>query len=373
MRIGYASIFDPEDPLVWSGTEHRIMNGLRSLGHEIVIISKLSHGRSAARFFRKMCARASCKVHQHFWDLDTARDYALDLTSRIDSLGHVDCVVSTSLVPLAFLRPRLTAFVWTDASFVSLQQHHEEFSRSHLSKHSCRHAYTIDRLNVERGTKFVFSSSWAAKSLEDEFAYAVADVVPFGANYDVDTVVSKSTNTLVMTFLAVRWDEKGGPKAFTLFKKVREIFPEATFNVLGCRPPTEVETYPGVKTWGFVNKFTDSGKIAYERIMKSTDYVVVPTKAEAYGMFAAEAAAFGAIVLTHNIGGLSTIVDNESTGFTFDIYDGLDAWLGTIVRLQADPSLKLKIGCSARRRYETLLNWDSAFESFNKLIEKKST
>jgi len=373
MKIAYAAIFDPEDPLVWSGTEHRVYKGLQLAGHEVIPISNLHHGRSIGRAIRKWFACTTKKQHLHFWDLDTAQDYANDIVQRLSASTAVDCIVSTSLVPLAFLDPKYKAFVWTDATFVGLRQDYDEFSRSRLSGPSYRHALSIDRLNVERATKVVLSSSWAEQSLREEFPQVDVSVIPFGANYDITTIRSaEPRESIVLTFLAVRWHEKGGDKAFAVFSKLSEIYSNVELNIVGCLPPKHVTDCPNVKVWGFVNKFTESGRQLFESIMYETDYVIVPTMAEAFGMFAAEAAAFGTIVLSHNVGGLSTVVVHEETGFIFDIDDSIDVWVNTVVRLQNDSQLKAKIGASARRRYDTLLNWDTAINSFTQLIESNT-
>jgi glycosyltransferase involved in cell wall biosynthesis len=373
MKIAYAAIFDPEDPLVWSGTENRVYKGLQLAGHEVIPISNLHHGRSIGRAIRKWCARTTKKQHLHFWDLDTAQDYANDIVQRLSDYSEVDCIVSTSLVPLAFLDSKYKAYVWTDATFVGLRQDYEEFSPSRLSGPSYRHALSIDRLNVERATKVVLSSLWAEESLRKEHPKADVSVIPFGANYDITSIrIAEPRYSIVLTFLAVRWHEKGGDKAFAVFSRLTEIYANVELNIVGCVPPRHVTDCLNVKVWGFVNKFTESGRQLFESIMNETDYVIVPTIAEAFGMFAAEAAAFGTIVLTNNVGGLSTVVVNQETGFTFDIDDSIDVWVSTVVRLENDLKLKAKIGASARRRYDTLLNWDTAITSFTQLIESNT-
>lgn len=370
MKIAFASIFDPTDPLVWSGTENRILQGLIDRGHTVHTFGNLFHGRSLARFCRKYCARAIRKHHLHFWDNATALDFSRDLTVKIEKIKGVDCVVSPSPVPVAFLDKSNLVYVWTDATFTGLSQYHTEFLPTRISRSSLIHAQKIDSLNVSRNTNFVLSSEWAARSLTNVYPSARVTVIPFGANYDNETVRSSGpTQRIVLTFLAVRWQEKGGDKAYSVFSKLRDIYSNLELHVVGCIPPDYVSTNPNVKVWGFINKFTDSGKRLYEQIMQSTDYVIVPTTAEAYGMFAAEAAAFGTIVLTHNVGGLSTVVVNQETGFTFHIEDSVDVWVRTVVRLQNDLSLKAKIGASARLRYDSLLNWQTAINSFTQLIE----
>lgn len=373
MKIAYAAIFDPEDPLVWSGTENRVYKGLQQAGHEVIPIPNLYHGRSIGRAVRKWCSKAINRQHLHFWDLDTAYDYANDVVQRLSSFRDVDCIVSTSLVPIAFLDPKYKAYVWTDATFVGLRQDYAEFSRTNLSGPSYRHALSIDRLNVERGTTIVLSSDWAEQSLRAEFPNANVSTIPFGANYDVTSIAStRSKPNIVLTFLAVRWHEKGGDKAFAVFSRLSEIFSHVELNIVGCLPPRQVTDAPNVKVWGFVNKFTESGRQLFESIMYQTDYVIVPTMAEAFGMFAAESAAFGKIVLTHNVGGLSTVVLHQETGFTFDVADPIDFWVSTVVRLEHDTRLKAKLEAAARRRYDTILNWDTAITSFTKLIESRS-
>jgi starch synthase len=374
MKIAFASIFDPTDPLVWSGTENRILQGLIDRGHTVHTFGNLFHGRSLSRFCRKYSAQAIRKHHLHFWDNATALDFSRDLTVKIEKIKGVDCVVSPSPVPVAFLDKSHRVYVWTDATFTGLSQYHREFMPGLISRSSHRHASKIDSLNVLRQTNFVLTSDWSARSITTLFPDARVNVIPFGANYDVNSERSlEPTQTIVLTFLAVRWQEKGGDKAFAVFSRLLGIYSNVELHIVGCTPPDHVANHPNVKLWGFVNKFTESGRQLFETIMWATDYVIVPTEAEAYGMFAAEAAAFGKVVLTHNVGGLSTVVVNEETGFTFHIDESVDVWVNTVNRLQGDLKLKAKIGKSARLRYKSLLNWDTAMKSFTQLIESTLT
>jgi glycosyltransferase involved in cell wall biosynthesis len=217
------------------------------------------------------------------------------------------------------------------------------------------------------------SSHWAANTLTDKYPEAKVAVIPFGANADdSDCLVRKQDGPVRLAFLAVRWDEKGGDKAFKIFKSVQSKFADSEFHVIGCKPPELVKSYEGVRLHGFIDKTTELGRLAFRNIMSVCDYIIVPTYAEAYGLFAAEGAMFGSIVLTHNVGGLSTIIEHGKSGFLFRFDQPIEHWAATIDALEADYQYKNLIQRNARLRYESLLNWRSAALSFDNLLRCES-
>jgi glycosyltransferase involved in cell wall biosynthesis len=282
-------------------------------------------------------------------------------------------VVAASPVPVAFLSQIYKVFVWTDATYCSLSQHHREFSPKLLSSISVRHANHIDQANVSRGTNFILSSQWASDSLIEQYPEAKVAVIPFGANADdSECLVRKKDGPIRLAFLAVRWDEKGGDKAFEIFKSVKSSFIDAELHVIGCDPPEVVRSCNGIHLHGFIDKTTELGRLAFRKVISMCDYIVVPTYAEAYGLFAAEGAMFGSIVLTHNVGGLSTIIENGKSGFLFYFDQPVEYWADTIKALESDSQYKKLVQSNARLRYESLLNWRSASLSFDKLLRSQS-
>jgi D-inositol-3-phosphate glycosyltransferase len=82
---------------------------------------------------------------------------------------------------------------------------------------------------------------------------------------------------------------------------------------------------------------------------RAADVVVVPSRAESFGLVALEAAACGAPVVASDVGGLRTIVDHERTGLLVEPRDPA-AFAGAIDALLRDPGLAAAMGAAAAER-----------------------
>jgi glycosyltransferase involved in cell wall biosynthesis len=71
----------------------------------------------------------------------------------------------------------------------------------------------------------------------------------------------------------------------------------------------------------------------------ASDVFVFPTKREAFGLVALESIASGTPVLSHNVGGVSEIIEDNQNGFLLDLNDS-NEFVTKILELQYSPSIK---------------------------------
>jgi glycosyltransferase involved in cell wall biosynthesis len=89
-------------------------------------------------------------------------------------------------------------------------------------------------------------------------------------------------------------------------------------------------------------------------LYRSSDVFALPSRAETFGIAAAEAAASGLPVVASDVGGLSEIVEHNVTGRVIPVGDG--EALATSLRAFQDPDVRLRMARAARRRAEQRLN-----------------
>jgi D-inositol-3-phosphate glycosyltransferase len=102
-------------------------------------------------------------------------------------------------------------------------------------------------------------------------------------------------------------------------------------------------------------------------LYRAADVVVVPSRAESFGLVAAEAQACGTPVVGARIGGLIDVVDDGSTGFLIDGWDPADH-AEAVLRLLDDPELAAKMGAAAvvwSRRF----SWDATVRRYLELYK----
>jgi D-inositol-3-phosphate glycosyltransferase len=81
-------------------------------------------------------------------------------------------------------------------------------------------------------------------------------------------------------------------------------------------------------------------------LFASVDVVVVPSRAESFGLVAVEAQACGTPVVASNVGGLAHAVADGESGYLID-GDDLEEWSGRIKAVLGDPELRERLGTGA--------------------------
>jgi len=98
---------------------------------------------------------------------------------------------------------------------------------------------------------------------------------------------------------------------------------------------------------------------------RAADVVVVPSRAESFGLVALEAAACGAPVVASDVGGLRTIVDDGRTGFLVEPRDPR-AFARAVDELVGDPALAGAMGEAAALRAQRF-TWSTAAARLRRL------
>ena len=91
----------------------------------------------------------------------------------------------------------------------------------------------------------------------------------------------------------------------------------------------------------------------------SSDFLLLPTRAESYGIVFCEASAFGLLSVTTATGGVPTIVRDGENGALLPLDAGPDDYATVIRRLYEQPDELAALSASSRAAFETRLNWDT--------------
>jgi glycosyltransferase involved in cell wall biosynthesis len=372
MKLAYVSIFDATDIRNWSGTYWHMYKSLESQGVFVELIGNLQHGRSVQRKVRKLWAQnIEHRNFLHFWDSETAKDYSADVDRRLKALD-VDAVLCSNTIALAYLRSHLPKILWTDATYSGLSQMYDEFKPDLISAASAKHATRIDRLAEEKCDLLIYASEWAADSAikaGNITNRTKVKMVPFGANLSVThteaeiplIVSQRSCEEIRLLFVGVEWDRKGADKAISIAADVERSGFKVELTIVGCVPPSDLVVLPPfVRILRPLDKsVTEDLKLLTELFARS-HFMVLPTRAEAFGLVFAEASAFGLPSLSHRIGGVTTVVKENMNGFLFDINDPISDWSRQITSIFQDKNRLHELALSSFGEYSSRLNWTVA-------------
>ncbi|MCL2845003.1 MAG: glycosyltransferase family 4 protein [Chitinivibrionia bacterium] len=380
MKIAFISTLDSSDVNAWSGSIYYISQTLREIG-EVAIIDKLFAKRSKAE-------RAFAKICRLFWKflgkryigeqtIRVAKFYAKQIENQLPS--DVDVVFSHDSIVLAYLKTDKLKVLYTDvAEFCGMLNYYPGYYN--LSPQTIKIATKMEEATLNNCNLVLYSSEWAANGAKNN--YKINDpnkikVVPFGANIEcgrtknniAEIIESKEKNKCNLLFIGVDWERKGGDIALETAKNLYEKGVSVRLDIIGIKDcPVELPNY--VKNHGFVSKSTAAGKKKIDNLFEKAHFLILPTRAECFGVVFCEASSFGLPSLTTKTGGVASAVLDNKNGKLFERTDNGEKYAEYIQAMLADYENYKKLCFSSFEQYETRLNWKVAGERIFEYIEK---
>jgi len=260
--------------------------------------------------------------------------------------------------------------LWTDAPLAALIGVYPYLS--HLCQETRRNIYHWEAMAFDRCALIVFSSEWAAELAQRHYprsAHKIA-VIPWGANLEtipdratVNTAIAhRSHTTLDLVFLGQEWERKGGKLALEIVAALRDRHLPVRLTVIGSTPTIPANLTPYVRRLGYLDKQNPIDRDRLYETLLHSHYLLLPTRAETYGMVFCEAAAFGLPAIATRVGGIPTIIREGVSGYTFDLAATADEYATPIAALWHDHDQYSALAHQARHGFETRLNWPIACE-----------
>ncbi len=156
----------------------------------------------------------------------------------------------------------------------------------------------------------------------------------------------------VVLFIGSNFLRKGGDLLLKAFAITRQKFPNIRLQVLTRDHVPPIYPMEGVE---FLPYVWDRELIA--RLYGEADIFVLPSRQETWGDVILEAAAYGLPSIGTHGQAMEEIIQNGETGLLVPI-DNVEQLANALMSLLGDPSLRLRMGCSARERAESFYTWD---------------
>ena len=362
MKIAYITTLSPYDKFFWSGTNYYVRKALEAQSCELYCIygyRKITLGM----IFRKLQSKVLRKNYQAIRSVTVAKGWAKFISSRLED--DTDAILSLSTIPVAYLSTNIPVFVCIDGCYEYMLS--QGFSRL-LNKTEVAHE--IERCAFENCTK-VFTSSDASANTIKRF-YANLDsskikVVPLGANLDkipskkevMGNIHCKDMTVCKVLFVGVDWDRKGAD----IVVKTIELLHNGGFpielHLVGLREiPLSLPSY--VINHGFINKMEKSGMAKLVELYKSSHFMFVPSRGEAYGLVFCEASAYGLPSVSHSVGGITTIVKDGENGKLFPLGTEPVTFAKYIRETFTDKTAYKELSFRTYCRFAEHLNWHVA-------------
>ena len=376
MKVAYLSKYDSQDIRKWSGLVSYIFQSLEEQGVSVESVGPLREEFS-------LLLKGKQYLYKKLYRKDYMRDrdplvlngYSKQIRKKISGT-KCDILFSQGTVPIAHLEDKRPIVFWTDACFASMLNFYPRFSN--LCEETIRNGHEMEKQALEKSSLAIYSSEWAARTAIDFYGVEESKikVVPFGANIecdrnitDINKIISeRSSSSCNLLFLGVDWVRKGGDIALEVAKKLNADGLETKLTIVGCDPPKDTYIPDFVDCLGFIGKSSEDGVERLNSLFRKAHFLIVPSRAECYGIVFCEANSFGVPCISTDVGGIPTVIKNELNGRTFRLNSKTHDYCEYISDVFSNYSRYCELASSSFHEYKTRLNWSTSGHLINKML-----
>lgn len=392
IKIGLLTVFDPRNRLTWASWAEGVchmMDALEQQGGQVIYLSAstTATGEQRASQRNTMFSTVFKRVQKllkkflflrkyfiYTYRLTISKNYA-HTASRLLAQEQFDVVLApASSSEVVFLETDVPIVLVEDATFAALHNYYPQYTN--LPKSIIRDMDALAGGAIEKAALLIYASSWAAQSaIEDYHADAQkVHVVPLGANLDtiperITALAHRRSQRCTLLFLGVDWERKGGPIAFETLQALEDLGVQAELIVCGCIPP-KAFTHPHMRVIPFLNKRDPVQRRELEQLYITSDFLLLPTRSECYGLVFCEANAYGLPVIATRTGGVPEVVRDGENGFLLPIDARGKEYAEMIATLYRDEQRYQNLVRTSRAAFDERLNWDAWGAKVSKLIEE---
>ena len=361
-KIGIVSQFDPHtDKRAHSGILYKINEAIEKVGIETVWI------KNPLPWEYKII----CKIfgllnrlginHGVYLDRTIIGAKMLARTIDYEAAKDVDYVMAIHYfhVP-AFGRIGKPIIYHSDATFELANNYYLH----NMPRWNVRQAEKIEKMALAHSTWHLSSSEWRENSVVNHYGInrKQCAVLEYGSCIDTEGIRRTPLNDgiLHLLFMGVDWERKGGEIAVETTRLLNERGIKTVLTVMGLKvEPDSCKNREYINLVGFLNKNTPAEYERMKTIFRTTDILLLPTKAECSAVVFCEAADYGTAVVTYDTGGVVSYVKNGLNGSRLPEGSPASAFADEIERIWKSEGELDRLSEGARKMSVEKLNWNN--------------
>jgi glycosyltransferase involved in cell wall biosynthesis len=374
LRIALATFYDPRGGNRFAAKVRYRLRALERQADALQYVGPLRSGMHRPVQLAKWLfyRHVQGKRYLHSRDARLIASFGRQLARKLANSGAnlVLSLETPGSQPVAYLDCRQPIVIWSDATFAGTMETHPTLQRERLCKESLRDALANERAALGRCRLAVYLSDWAAQTAIRHYDLdpAKVRVVPGGANLDAgldpaeleQVIASRPVDRCNLLFMAQRWQNKGGELAIEVARELNRSGLPTTITLVGARPKSYDAPPPFVQFTGMLRKSAPHEMARLQGLLRGAHFLILPTRAEAFGFVFCEASAYAVPSLATRVGGVPTAVVDGRNGQLFPLDAGADAYCAYVDELLRRPERYRELARSAFSEYATRLNWDAA-------------
>ncbi len=373
-----ATLEDPFNPRSWSGTPFNIRVALEGKVEKVSVLANLKPKRTLVTAALRVLLGGKPPRYPLYLTAPAQREFARRTERAIAELQPDALLTISSHNLVRMSRPAVPAFMVTDAPWLSWKHTYQEFDRMPLL--GPRFA-RLEAAAAERYSGLIFSSDWAVEEARRLYAAPREKLhsIPLGAIWTPDLgdaelgriIDARPTDRLDLLYVGKDWERKGGPLAVDIARELRAAgVPNVTLHIVGCTPHIATADRGLVRQHGFLNLRTPEEASRLKGLFLNSHFLVVPTRAECFGVVFAEAQAFGLPPVSRAVQALPSIVADGVTGILEPPDAPAAPYTRRLLALIHDKDRYGTMARAARQRFERELTWERFAARVVETIEK---
>lgn len=360
MNIAFLSSLNPKDIHSWSGTLYYMFHEIAKRHYVEWIGGSLY---SKMQIYHKGLYGKDSVFHAE----DYSKEFGAVISMELQST-YYDVVLCRDYFFLAYISTEIPILYIGDTTFQLFNSYMGIKDKIRIDLYN-----EIERLAITNATAITYPTPWAKESAISYYGRKSKDIdiIEFGANLsDVQFYKHREiTNNCNLLFIGTNWNMKGGEKVITIYRKLKGLNLNCKLTIIGSTPPYSLDD-PDMTVYPTLDKNSKEDSELYSSILDNSDVLLVPTLFDCYGIVYCEAAAYGIVVLTNNVCGVSHVIKNGKTGYLFDTNTPSDLWAEKIREIIISRKID-ELSHNARKEFEQRLNrhtWGGKIESLIKRI-----
>lgn len=362
-KIAFLSAYDAENTSSWSGTPYFMLHALKREDIEVITIGPVN---SVIEPMLKLIKFTLGKIFNIKYNYTHSKILAYEYSVRFKLIlkSHPDIeyiIAPASSTQIALLKTEIPILYISDTTFGQINDYYPYFEK--IAYFSKKESDKIEMLALNNATLISFPSLWASQYTEINYKIDKNKIktIPWGPNLKTipslkKRILPSKKNELYCLFLGVDWFRKGGDVAVKAVQYARSKGNNINLIICGC-VPIGIEPADWMTIIPSLNK---NNTLEYDKfcdLLTNTDVLLLPTKAECYGMVFCEASAYGIPSIATNTGGIPSIIEHNKSGLLIEDPNDYTSFGEALHEILSNDNKYYEMSTFARARYERELNW----------------